>query len=113
MNDVAGTIYLLHFDGPYRHAGHYLGWTAGEVDVRVADHLAGRGSPLVAAAVAAKCDVKLVATWPTRTRRDERAEKKNGTLRRICPVCKPGYNARAAERMRRARAKKAAATTSA
>lgn len=104
MDDVAGTIYLLHFDGPYKHAGHYLGWTAGAVGDRVDDHLAGRGSPLVAAAVAAKCEVKLVATWPDRTRRDERHEKSNGTLRRICPVCKPVYNARAAERMRRRRA---------
>jgi hypothetical protein len=26
--DVPGTIYLLHFDTPYRHAKHYLGTPA-------------------------------------------------------------------------------------
>ncbi|MBB5085041.1 putative GIY-YIG superfamily endonuclease [Nonomuraea endophytica] len=24
---MTGTVYLLHFAQPYRHARHYLGWT--------------------------------------------------------------------------------------
>lgn len=27
--NVVGSIYLLHFDRPYLHAGHYLGWDEG------------------------------------------------------------------------------------
>src|ERR1022692_399624 len=27
MNGQLGVIYMLHFDPPYRHARHYVGWT--------------------------------------------------------------------------------------
>ncbi len=37
-------IYLLHFSCRYRHAQHYLGFTD-DIDRRLAEHLAGRGSP--------------------------------------------------------------------
>jgi hypothetical protein len=36
----------------YHHARHYIGW-ARRVDTRLAEHLAGAGSPLVRAAVSA------------------------------------------------------------
>ena len=45
---VQGVIYLLHFPAPYVHAKHYCGWTSREsLRARMAEHLAGRGSPLV------------------------------------------------------------------
>jgi len=40
---VPGTVYVLHSGPPYLHAGHYVGWTAGDVDVRLAAHLHGTG----------------------------------------------------------------------
>jgi hypothetical protein len=46
--------YLLQFQPAYRHARHYIGWTRDDVDARIAQHLAGRGSPLVQAARAFK-----------------------------------------------------------
>jgi hypothetical protein len=49
LEPLAGTVYLLHFDRPYRHARHYLGWTADEtVDARLARHRAGGGARLIA-----------------------------------------------------------------
>jgi len=48
-HNVQGTVYVLHFDPAYKHARHYVGWTAGEVTERIAVHLQGRGSPLVRA----------------------------------------------------------------
>jgi hypothetical protein len=39
--------YLLHFSCRYRHAQHYLGLTD-DIDRRLAEHLAGRGSPVAA-----------------------------------------------------------------
>ena len=89
--NVAGTLYLLHFDRPYprdARAGvrHYLGWAL-DVDSRLAEHLAGRGSPLVRAAVAAGIGVELVATWPG-TRHDERACKRGHNHARYCPRCR-------------------------
>lgn len=92
------TIYLLHFTPPYaapiagtdriKTAGHYLGSTAGTVEQRLAEHLEGRGSPLVKAALAAGCAVELVATWPG-GRQLERRVKRNRHLHRHCPKCTP------------------------
>jgi predicted GIY-YIG superfamily endonuclease len=39
-------VYLVHFSEPYRHAGHYTGWTA-DLDARLAEHNAGRGARLL------------------------------------------------------------------
>jgi len=44
---VTGTVYLLHFDQPYKHARHYVGW-ASNVRRRLAEHEAGRGARLLA-----------------------------------------------------------------
>jgi predicted GIY-YIG superfamily endonuclease len=40
---MTGIVYLLHFDQPYKHARHYVGWTARNVKRRLAEHEAGRG----------------------------------------------------------------------
>jgi hypothetical protein len=90
-SNVPGTVYLLHFSAPYprdARAGvqHYLGW-ADDVERRLSEHLAGRGSPLVAAAVAAGLGVELVATWPG-TRNDERARKRRRRHSTWCPRCR-------------------------
>lgn len=59
-------IYILHFDPPFKHAGHYVGYTADtDVSRRVREHLEQRGrrpSKLVRAALAAGCVVKLAGT---------------------------------------------------
>lgn len=88
-------LYLLHFDRPYRHARHYLGFTArGALCSRIAEHAAGgsHASPLVSAALRAGCIVSIARVWPSGTRRDERRLKVQGGLGRICPTCKAeGY----------------------
>jgi predicted GIY-YIG superfamily endonuclease len=54
----------LHFEPAYKHARHYIGWTArDDVIARLNVHLQGRGSPLIRAAVAAGVDVQLAATY--------------------------------------------------
>jgi hypothetical protein len=106
-----GAIYLLHFDPPFKHAGHYLGFVASgspeKLEERIAQHLAGDGSPLVRAAVAAGSTVRHIVTLWGRTRDDERRLKNGGSSARFCPLCKAKHNARAAERMRRVRAREA------
>lgn len=83
-----GTIYVLHIEPPYRHAAHYVGWTGkNDVAERLADHYAGRGSPLVRAAVAAGCDVRLTNTFPG-TRTDERRCKDTHKRDRFCGRCR-------------------------
>lgn len=82
-------LYLLHFDPPYRHAGHYLGY-ADDIDRRVAVHFAGgsKSSPLVRAALAAGSTVTLARTFPRGSRTFERRLKNAGGLSRHCPVCR-------------------------
>ena len=68
--------YLLHLDQPYcsgRHpgAGHYVGYSD-NIPERIATHRKGQGSPLLAAALAAGIDFRLVRIWPGADRRFER-----------------------------------------
>ena len=90
------TLYLLHFDPAYeapiagtdrvKVAGHYLGSTASSVEDGLAQHLQGRGSPLVRAAHLAGCRVEVVATGPG----DKQAERRLKNRHRhsdYCPRC--------------------------
>lgn len=82
---MTGTIYLLHFAQPYKHARHYLGWTT-DLNARLAEHAAGRGARLLAVVQAAGITWDLARTWPgSRTR--ERALKRQGGASRCCPLC--------------------------
>lgn len=85
---MKGTIYVLHFSPRYKHAGHYVGWTRNPI-ARFARHLAGRGSPLVRAALAAGCQIEVAALWEG-TRDDERRLKNRGSACRYCPTCRGG-----------------------
>lgn len=90
------TLYLLHFEPAYRApigttgrvktAGHYLGSTAGDVDARLAEHIAGRGSPLVRAAHLAGCRVDVVATGAG-GKTAERQLKRRHHHSVFCPRC--------------------------
>jgi hypothetical protein len=84
--NVLGTVYLLHFDGPYLHAKHYLGWSENGWAERIAAHIIGKGSPLVRAAVAIGANIVLARTWQGVDRNFERRLKKHGKAR-ICPLC--------------------------
>jgi len=102
-----GTVYLLHFDQPYEHAQHYLGWTQDPTaDRRLNVHCHGMGSPLVSAAVVAGIGVQIVRTWPG-DRHLERALKNRKNSRGLCPCCKKQHNEKARLSMQRSRARKA------
>jgi predicted GIY-YIG superfamily endonuclease len=81
----AGTVYLLHFDQPYKHARHYVGWTR-NVKRRLAEHMAGRGVPLTIAARGAGITLVLARMWPGGPAR-ERQIKRQGGHARHCPLC--------------------------
>lgn len=89
MTENLGTIYLLHFDPPYRHAKHYLGWTEKQPEERLAIHLNGKGSPLVRAQLRSGGTVTLVRIWEDVDRNFERQLKnRRNTPRTLCPICK-------------------------
>jgi hypothetical protein len=87
------SLYLLHFDPPYKHAKHYLGWTPDlHVDRRAREHIDGvqhKASPLVLAALDAGCSVVISRRWegPQYDRKAERAKKHRGHTW-LCPICK-------------------------
>jgi predicted GIY-YIG superfamily endonuclease len=80
-----GVVYLLHFDQPYRHARHYIGWTT-DLDARLAAHALGRGARLVEVINAAGIGWRLARTWPGGRKR-ERQLKKQGGASGCCPCC--------------------------
>lgn len=80
-----GTVYLLHFDRPYRHAGHYTGWTA-DLAARLAQHRCGQGARLLQVMTDAGIGFQLARTWAG-TRHRERALKRQGGASRRCPLC--------------------------
>ncbi len=80
--------YLLHLDPPLAHARHYAGIALdGDVPRRVREHITGRGSPLIAAAVAAGCQVRVVLDVPGDRGLERRWHNAHGT--RVCPECRP------------------------
>ena len=86
MSAPLGTVYLLHFETPYRHARHYTGWSA-NLPARLADHEAGRGARLLAVTLEAGIHAILARTWPGVTREVERRLKNQGGASRRCPAC--------------------------
>jgi predicted GIY-YIG superfamily endonuclease len=82
----AGTVYLLHFDRPYKHARHYVGWTARNVKKRLAEHEAGRGARLLAVVREAGIGWQLARLWPGGRARERQIKRQGGHARK-CPLC--------------------------
>ena len=90
------TVYLLHFDEPYKHARHYLGYT-GNLELRVAEHRNGTGARLMRAVVEAGISFVVARTWEG-DRAFERRLKQRGSAVRLCPICSPGNRCAEARR---------------
>lgn len=89
-----GTVYLVHFDEPFGHARHYLGYAGpGNLHARLAHHAAGSGANLLRHVAKAGIGWTLVRTWPG-SRDTERRIKRRGHGPRECPVCRPDLEER-------------------
>jgi len=86
MTVASGTVYLLHFDQPYKHARHYIGWTGSGLGARLAAHERGDGARLLAVVRGAGIGWQLARTWPGGRIR-ERQLKRQGGASRCCPLC--------------------------
>lgn len=82
-----GTIYLLHFSRPYKHAMHYVGFTASSLQERLAEHEQGRGARLMEVVIAAGITFRLARELQG-DRYDERRLKNRGGAKKHCPICK-------------------------
>ncbi|MGA4993862.1 hypothetical protein [Nonomuraea bangladeshensis] len=83
---TGGTVYLLHFDQPYKHARHYIGWTPGDLNRRLRQHRNGTGARLTQVITAAGIGFVVARTWDG-GRNLERSLKKRGGASRSCPLC--------------------------
>lgn len=81
-----GTVYLIHFNRRYKHAGHYIGFTC-NLDQRITDHLAGIGARLMEIVSAAGIEWKIARTWERQTRTFERKLKNRKEAPALCPIC--------------------------
>jgi hypothetical protein len=79
------TVYLLHFDRPYKHARHYRG-SSGNLPARLRAHARGQGARLIAVIQAEGIGWTLARTWPGGRDR-ERELKRQGGAARQCPLC--------------------------
>jgi hypothetical protein len=81
-------VYLIHFDQPYKHARHYLGFCKERLEERIDRHRRGDGANLLRYVNAAGISYKIVRIWD-QDRHFERRLKKNGHVgTRYCPVCR-------------------------
>lgn len=82
-------VYLAHFDTPFKHCQHYIGWTSDEnFEARMKCHKANKGSKLLAALNKAGIGWNIVRTWPNEDGNFERKLKKQRNAHKHCPVCK-------------------------
>ena len=82
-----GTVYLLHFDAPYKHARHYVGW-ASDLTARLIEHQTGRGARLMEVVIDAGRSFTLARTWPGTDRAFERKLHRRKASPRLCPLCR-------------------------
>jgi hypothetical protein len=81
-----GTVYLLHFEAPFKHAQHYIGFSQAITD-RLVEQLRGGGAKLVQHVIAAGIPIVLAKEWENVPQTFEYQLKNRGGARRICPVC--------------------------
>jgi predicted GIY-YIG superfamily endonuclease len=81
-----GSVYLIHFDQPYKHAKHYMGWTR-DLESRLTAHATGKGARLMEVIASAGIGWKLAEVWFDVDRNFERRLKRRGGASRICPIC--------------------------
>ena len=80
-------VYLIHFDRPYKHARHYIGY-AEEVDKRMIRHRAGTGCNLIRVIQEAGIGWEVVRIWPEGDRTFERKLKERHRSADLCPCCR-------------------------
>lgn len=78
-------VYLLHFERPYHHARHYVGFTH-DVEKRLQQHRLGHGANLMRVITQARIPWTLARVWQG-NRTLERALKLQKNAPRLCPLC--------------------------
>ncbi|MBN2389922.1 MAG: endonuclease [Anaerolineae bacterium] len=80
-------VYLIHFETPYKHARHYVGWS-GDVESRLQRHREGNGARLMEVVTDAGIAWQVAWVWPEADRAFERNLKDQKNTARFCPICR-------------------------
>jgi len=81
-------IYIIHFEEPYFHARHYVGYCGeGMLEQRLAQHRSGQGSHLMRAIEPAGIEYTVALTHPGDLHFERRLKKAKNTPR-FCPLCR-------------------------
>lgn len=87
-------VYIIHFDKPFKHALHYIGYCKDELfEKRMEHHRKGTGARLLNAVNKAGIGWSVVRTWPGEDGNFERKLKNASHSKRHCPICKENKNA--------------------
>jgi predicted GIY-YIG superfamily endonuclease len=84
-------IYLIHFDTPYKHAQHYVGF-ATDIAKRLNKHKSGKGARLMQVIQLEGIEWQLARLWKDGTRTEERKLKNRGSAKRYCPICQQWHD---------------------
>lgn len=88
-SNLFGCVYLIHFDRPYKHAKHYIGFAEfGNLKKRIEEHRKGSGCNLIKVVNEAGIGWKVVRVWRNVDRNFERRKKNQGGASKCCPECK-------------------------
>lgn len=99
---MGSAVYLIHFDSPFKHAQHYLGW-AKDVEARFRLHAGGRGCRLLKFVNEGGIDYHIVRRWQSTTRILEFKFKKWHDNKILCPICQSERKKRKLETQRNRR----------
>jgi predicted GIY-YIG superfamily endonuclease len=83
------TVYLVHFEHKYHHAGHYLG-CARDLEARLQQHQAGKGARLMEVITQAGIPWRLARTWEGGWGLEKYLKRQKNSPR-LCPLCSPSY----------------------
>lgn len=83
-------VYLIHFEKPFKHAKHYIGFSSSKrnVQLRLDHHRHGRGSRLLRAVAEAGISFDVVRIWEEGDRTFERKLKRRKEAPKLCPICR-------------------------
>ena len=79
------TVYLLHFETPFKHARHYLGATV-NLERRLHLHQTGQGARLLRAVLRAGIHWTLARTWKADFGYEKTLKARKNTPQ-LCPIC--------------------------
>ena len=79
-------VYLIHFEKPYKHARHYIGY-ADNIDARIKHHRHNTGARLLQVVNAAGIKWEVVRVWEGAGRDFERRLKNAKDSDYFCPTC--------------------------